>query len=267
MITKENYHQPNNRALSRSRIMDFKKSKPYFKGLHIDGTIIKEKKKAFDIGIATDNLLAQIENKDKFAVLQCDGRTKAGKEEREQAEQNGCIVLNQTEYETILGMAISVEETDAYRELKAKFKMQQVLCYKMDLGPHFDYLVAMPDYLLIEGNKARVWDLKTAAELEEKMYYFHAMRYWYFQQMGITKFLIEKLHPEVTEFEFGHIVVEKTKDIWNVDTFFLDYDRVEQEKNNIISKILPEIALEREFRAYNPSLSTAKTIGSIMQDF
>lgn len=265
-ITNENYHQFGNRALSRSKITDFLKSKAYFKAKHLDGTIIEEKKKAWDIGNGVDELLAQIEQKNKFIVCNADGRTKAGKEEKARIMASGYIILSDTEYEQILGLACAVEATDAYKELERLFNKNEVLQVDMPLGEHFDKLIAMPDFLYIDGTHARCWDLKTAMTIDERKYYFHCVEYGYFKQMAVIKAILEKTNPEITSWEFGHITVEKTKNIWNVQTFLLDGERIELEKNLLLDNILPQIAAEREFKAYNPSLSTAIAIGGTTED-
>lgn len=262
IITNENYHQFGNKALSRSKISDFLKSKPYFKAKHIDGTIIEEPKKAWDIGNGVDALLAQIDNKHKFIVCNVDRRTKAGKEEYEKMQQSGSIILNDNEYEQIMGMALAVEATDAYKEIiSQQFKKQEVLQMPWNGGKHFDSIVAMPDYIKIDNGTARIWDLKTAMTIDERKYYYHCVEYGYFLQMAVMKLILD--YPIITNWEFGHIVVEKTKNIWNVQTFILDSERIEMEKQNLVDNILPMIAAETEFKPYNPSLSSAIAIGSI----
>lgn len=220
MLTPSNYHSLNNGALSRSKLKDYATCPQYFYRKHISGEIAKEDKPAFKIGSGVDDLCAQDILSKEYVCFEGDRRTKEGKTEYAMLESSGKTILSKSDYEQIMGLSCAIQETTAYQQLK-DHQRQTLLQIPMDLGKHFQILAAMPDYMLIKDRHAILTDLKTSKTINPRAYFFHCRDYWYFEQFAIETIILKELDLADT-FEYRHITVEKTKDIWNVATFKFD---------------------------------------------
>jgi len=189
-VTQQNYFDLNNKVLTRSKAKDFTIDKNYFYKKHITGEIIQEPKKAFMVGSVVDELLTLLDNKNKYAVVEGDGRTKAVKEEKLAMEEKGFTVMSADDYENIMSMVIAVEETDAYKKIIADgYVKQGILQAEMDLGEHFSSLASMIDFYKIDGNKCTIVDLKTTQDIDPLRYHYNAIKFWYYKQMAINTWL------------------------------------------------------------------------------
>lgn len=266
-VTPATYFDLNNRVLTRSKIKDFYIDKNYFFRKHIKGEVEKEAKKAFLIGSVVDELITMLDQKNKYAVVAGDGRTKAVKDERAYMEAQGYTVISECDYETIMNISIAVEETDAYKKLIADgYVKQGILQHEISIGDHFDSIASMIDFYKIEGNKCTIVDLKTTQDIDPIRYHFKAISYWYYKQMSINTLLFNYCHPEVTEFEYYNLVVDKTKDIYHTRVFKLANSRVEMELKEL-QDIIMQIAAEKEFKKYNPSFDNAILIGESQETY
>lgn len=265
-LTKDNYFSINT-SITNSKITDFLICKDYFKRKHIDGVIEPKKTKAFDIGSAVDDLLSQIDNKSKYAVVAGDGRTKEIKDMKAMYIAKGKTVLTADDYELIMSLACAVENTSAYQQImKDGFIMQHILQVPWELGERFDSIAGIPDFYKIDGTKCIIVDLKTTTDLDARKYHYNCLGYGYYRQLAFYSILLEKLNPQLTEFEYLHLAVSKIKDVYPVKLFKLADDRVKMEKNNILHDILPQIASERDFKKADASFKSPEEIGAIFED-
>ena len=267
-LTKENYFSTNNGALSSSKIKDFLRCKNYFYRKHIEGSIEQTKTKAFDIGSAVDDLLTQIGNKSRFAVVEGDGRLKAVKEEREKLENKGLTVLNSSDYQLIIDLASAVEKTSAYQFImKNNFVLQDILQVPYDFkNGLFTSLAGIPDFYRISGDTATIVDLKTTTDINPRKYHYTCEEYSYYRQIAFYGILLQKLHPEIECISYYHLSVAKQKDIYPVKLFELSQERIEMEKNLILQTILPAISSEEEFAKEDCSFATPELIGAVYSE-
>jgi hypothetical protein len=252
-LTKDNYFTPENKYLSNSKISDWLTCKNFFYRKHITHELHTDRTTAMVKGSAVDDLLTQDVIKSKYWVG--DGRTKEAKDMRDA----GFEVISETTYNEIMGMACAVEDTTAFKELK-DFTTQDILQVEDPLGPHFIGLCGIPDFYKVSGKKCTIVDLKTAANVDTVKYHYHCLDFGYYRQMAMYAFLLSSKYPEIEEFEFKHIVVEKKKDIWPVKTFTLNRERIETEEINL-ANILNDIANETEFKKQDASWENAEEIG------
>lgn len=258
-LTHDNYFTPENKYLSNSKLKDFLKCKNYFYRKHVLGTVDKTSSKALTTGSAVDELLTDIGNaiNGKYAVRQFNGTTKEGKAEKADLEAQGKTILTQAEYDEIMGIAIAVSETSAYKDL-ATHKTQSIISIDMPIGI-FPGLAGIPDWYDIKDGLCVITDLKTSRTVDEKEYYYHSKRYGYFFQQAVYQYILSVLHPEIDLFVSRHLVVNKEKDIYSVKAFVLDQDEIEREKVEL-QRLLLEVANEVEFKKEDADWKTATTL-------
>ena len=254
-LTQDNYFNCNNGYLTNSKIGDYLKCPNYFYRKHILCTVERKTTPAMRIGSTVDSLLTQDKIKELYWVG--DGRSKEAKEKKEE----GFEVINENTYQAMMDIAIAVEETDAYKELK-DFTRQDILTIDVGIGKHFMGVAGIPDFYKYDAKKrlVTVVDLKTAANLSKRKYYYHCLEYGYFRQQAIYQLLLADKFPEAKSFVSYHLVVDKTKDIYNVETYELDQDEVEYEATNLPS-LFEKIGNEKDFKKYNPSFKKAEILG------
>lgn len=260
MLTKENYFSTNNGYLTNSKIGDFLKCHEYFYKKHITGEIKEEPTSAMTAGKITDELLTTDSINSKYFVAG-DRRTKEGKEEAQEKIEEGYSIITANQYEELMSLAIAVEQTDAYKQLKDYVK-QDILSVEMDLGEHFHGIAGIPDFYKIDHltKKCKIIDLKTSNVIEPRKYYYHCLEFGYFRQLAMYSILLKAKYPEITEFEYYHLVVDKTKNINHVRTFQLaNFDvEIEIDYLNNIFKAIKEV---KEFKKYNPRFEDSQMIG------
>lgn len=264
-ITQEQYFALNNEIITRSKIMDYELCPHYFYRKHITGEITrKTTSSAFAIGGAVDDLLAQIEMSRDIVVFHGDRRTKDGKAEYAELIDDGKIVVNETQYDQIIGISSAVEETSAYKEL-SDYDKQVVLMISTDTlfgmsSKHFKNIAGLPDFIKVDHKKKHVSikDLKTAQTIEPRKYYWHCEKYGYFYQAALYTMLVRALYPGYTT-DFGHIVAEKTEP-FRVATFMISESVIEE---NIlkVSEIIKQILSDEKFTKKDISWSDAVLLG------
>lgn len=260
MITKDNYFSPNNGYLTNSKIGDFLKCHEYFYKKHISGELAVEPTSAMTTGKVVDELLTQDQITSKYFVAG-DRRTKEGKAEANEKEEQGYTIISATEYENMMALAIAVERTTAYRQLK-DFTTQEILSAEIDLGEHFHGIAGIPDFYKINPltKKCIIVDLKTSNEIEPRPYYFHCLSYGYFRQMAMYSILLRAKYPEIIEFEYYHLTVDKTKNINNVRTFQLANEDVNDEIK-YLKDCFKAVKDTKRFIKYDPKFETSQIIG------
>jgi len=264
MITKDQYFSVNNRCLTRSKIMDYQKSPEYFYKKHVLGAISQEYKDAFKQGSAVDDLLAQIDNQNRYMVCEHDGRTKEGKAERAEAEASGAIILSKEDYYLIMGLASAVEQTSAYKEL-AGYERQKLLQVDMELGQHFSTLAALPDFIKITNRHAEIVDLKTSQTISPRKYYYHARDYGYYSQFALQIIILKAL-GWIDSYSCKHLVVEKQKDIWNTEVFEFNEADIEVEMHRLLA-VISEIKHDKIFAKKDCSLASPVMLTDLSTNF
>lgn len=255
--TKEEYFTIKNRYLSNSRIGDWLKDKEYFKKRHITGEIESKKSDEFLIGSATDEWLTNSRKSFESKYICVSRRSLKN-------PPANIIELNNSQYSEVVEICESVERQDAYKELKDHQK-QQILSMTMDLGTYWVGLAGIPDYFKVDGKNGIITDLKTVEQAKNAVkYHYRCLDYRYYSQAAVYSILLKHNFKEVENIVCRHISVEKDQNhIHHVYTFILDAERIEMEKENILTNILPEIAKEKLFLPSNTSWKEARTIGGI----
>lgn len=254
ILNKNNYFSLENRAITNSRLSDWLMGKQYFKQKHIDGTLDFKRTSSMIVGSVVDDLLTQDDIKAQYIV--------GDKRLKEFKNREDVTVITQGMYDEMMGLAIAVEETSAFKQL-ATYQKQVIFQFARDLGKYFDSIAGIPDFFkleydnLPEGKKVRVSivDLKTSTTIDPWMYAKHADGLGYYRQQAFYQILItlrlmeDGIVTSIDEIEFlsRHLVVEKTKNIYNVGTFIIDQDHIDFEKDNIFA-MLDEIKVETEFK-------------------
>lgn len=260
MLTLQNYFSLNNGYLTNSKIGDFLKCPEYFYKKHITGEIERSETLALKIGKGVDELLTQDQINTAFFVKGDMRKTEAKKEAEEKAKE-GYTLLTKADYETMMALAIAVERTTAYKQLK-DFTRQEILSVEMDLGELFHGIAGIPDFYKYNPvtKKCIIVDLKTSNEIEQKPYYFHCLKYGYFRQMAMYSILLKAKYPEIRDFEYYHLVVDKTKDINHVRTFQLADGDVD-DQIEYLSNCFRAIKETKKFEKYDPRFEEAQMIG------
>lgn len=254
-LTKENYFTSCNRYLTNSKINDWLKCKNYFYRKHIACELVQPKTKAMLIGSLVDDLLTNINEAMAGKIVSGDRRLK----EFKQLEAQGVTVISVSDYDMIMGLATSVDETSAYKELR-DHTTQTIVGYDEPIGEHFVGLAGIPDWFKVDGHSCIITDLKTANTIDPRKYFFHCQEFGYFRQQAVYQMILKKLYPEIRDFVSRHIVVEKEKDINLVRTFIIPQDIIEEEKINI-QDYISEISLEKEFKKEDADWDNAVTLG------
>lgn len=238
ILNKENYFTEESRALTNSKLGDYLRCKDYFKRKHIDHTVNFKKTPAMITGSVVDELLTADYISENYIV--------GDKRLKEFKNREDVTVITQTAYDEMMGLAIAVEGTSAYRALK-DYQKQVIFQEEWDLGPHFDSIAGIPDFFKIDGDKCIIVDLKTSNTIDPWMYTKHADDLGYYRQQAFYQILIAIKYPNIKTFESRHLVVDKTKDIYNVGTFILDQEKISFEKEQIFD-LFEEVKKEREFK-------------------
>lgn len=261
MLTKENYFKPNNGFLTNSKIGDFLQCHEYFYKKHITGEIVEKKTSALNVGKVVDELLTCDEISQKYFVAG-DRRTKEGKAEAQKKIEEGYEIVSEKDYNDMFALASAVEKTTAFKQLK-NFTKQEIIAVKMDLGEHFQGIAGTPDFYKISSatKKCTIVDLKTSQVIEPYPYHKHCEKYGYYRQMAMYSILLKAKYPEITNFEYYHLVVDKTKNINHVRTFQLANADV-NDQIEYLKSCFKAVKNTKNFEKYDPTFEDAVMIGS-----
>lgn len=230
MLNIKDYFKLNNGYLTRTKLQDFRLSPDYCYRKHIEGSIKGKAKDCFNIGSATDLMLAQIENKQKFHVFEGNLRTKAGREEKQALLDSGKIVLKQSDYELIMSLVIAVESTEAYQHLNTYPRQVLLQCEHPFANNSFHGLAALPDFAKITTDSADICDLKTTtgfATWNDRKWRYKCQDLGYFLQFALQTIILQK--RGIKNFTYKHLVVDKTENINNVYAILIDPQFIEDE--------------------------------------
>jgi hypothetical protein len=163
-------------------------------------------------------------------------------------------------------MAKSLIDQPAFKDM-VDHETQKIIYMDMPIGEHFTGLAAIPDWIKIKGNTCIITDLKTAFDADDRKYHYKCLDFGYYRQFAVMKIIINKLYPEVKEYLFRHLVVEKDKDgIFAPSAFYLSNEQVENNVNLILDNIIPAITNEKEFLPKIVDWKNAITIGEFDND-
>lgn len=261
MLTKDNYFKINNGYLTNSKIGDFLQCPNYFYRKHITGEIEREETAALTVGKAVDELLTADELSSKYFIAG-DRRTKEGKAQALEMAEKGFKIISKKEYDSLMALAIAVEETDAFKQLK-DFTRQEIITLENEIGPHFKGVAGIPDFYKIEDRECIIVDLKTTRNIKSRAYTGLCWEYGYFRQMAMYTLLLGNKYPDVQSFKYYHLIVDKTEHINHVRVRRLSELDVAREIGTI-GEVVETIKGLKEFKKYNPKFEDAELIGSII---
>lgn len=254
-LTLENYFTPENKYLSNSKIGDYLKSPNYFYRKHILHEIEQKTSNALVLGSGVDYLLAQNDNKPEYRVV-----------ERRNLKNppEGYIELNQAQYDEIFEIADAVANNDVFKDIDKTFAKQLLLTMDMPLG-NFVGLCGLPDYILVKDNEIIIVDLKTSRTTDPRKYYWHCKEFGYFRQQAFYQHLaIDKYGlKRVSSY---HLVVEKTKDIYDVKFFKIDQKEIDREAR-VLQKAIDEIKERTDWSRPNLKWSNAIKLSNPGESF
>lgn len=258
-LTLQNYFTAENKYLSNSKIGDYLKSPNYFYRKHILHEIEPKTSAALVLGSGVDYLLAQNDNKPEYRVV-----------ERRNLKNppTDYIEINQSQYDEIFDIANAVAETEVFKEIDKTFLKQELLTTDMPIG-QFVGLCGLPDYIKVTDDEIIIIDLKTSRTTDTRKYYYHCQEYGYYRQQALYQWLaLEKYgNKKISSY---HLVVEKTKDIYDVKLFLLDQREIDMATDNMWRAVndiknrtdysRPNLTWNDAIKLTNPNLSFEESI-------
>ena len=238
MLKQEDYFKLNSGYLTRSKIQDFRLSPEYFHKKHILGTIKGEDKDCFRIGSATDDLLAQMDNKNNYVITDREFRSNVDKAWKADQQAQGKIVVKQAEYEKIMALAIAVESTDAYQSLNSYPRQVLLQCEWPFENKLFQGLAALPDFAKITNDSADLCDLKTTTGLpifNGQKWRYKCQDMGYFLQFALQTIILQR--QGIKNFTYRHLIVDKTENINNVYAVMIHPQFIEDEIPDLLDTI------------------------------
>jgi len=253
-LTLENYFTAENKYLSNSKIGDYLKSPNYFFRKHILHEIEPKTSAALVLGSGVDYLLAQNDKKPDYRVV-----------ERRNLKNppTDYIELNQSQYDEIFEIANAVANNDVFKEIDKTFEKQVLLVTENKIG-QFEGLCGLPDYIKVTDDEIIIIDLKTSRTTDPRKYYYHCKEYGYFRQQAFYQHLALSNYG-LKRIKSYHLVVEKTKDIYDVKLFLLDQKEINREAEEMFRTIKeisnrtdysrPNLTWKDAIKLTNPNLS------------
>lgn len=202
-ITNNSYHY--SEGISRSMLMDFKRSPYHYWHAHLSGIKPNEETTpAMNIGSAVHTLVLEPNLwEDEFHVItqQTRPRKDTAPWQKVIEEADGKIILTPEEHFKALSMANSIQSDDAIMSLLQDCKIEQSIYFNhKKTGIQCK---VRPD----AWSNGLVFDIKTSADASYKSFQSSCANYGYFIQAAMIKQALESLDIEFIEFVF--IVVEK----------------------------------------------------------
>jgi hypothetical protein len=179
----------------------------------------------------------------------------------------GITELTQAQYDDIVEMARVLMEQPFYQEIK-DYRKQEIIKYDINIGEHFCGLAAIPDFFKIENGVCDIVDLKTAADADERKYFYKCLDFGYFRQFAVMTIILSHNLPEIKEFNYWHYVVEKNTS----DNLFIPFlyrlanERVDWHIKEVNELIIPAIKSEKEFKQVEVSRDSAILIGGLNEE-
>lgn len=260
-LTSKNYYDKGTHALSNSRIKDYSTCPRYFYNKHIACTIQDDPKDAFIFGGIVDKLLSGEDFDKKYEVAE-GVRTKKLKES---AAERGVTLLTPADYKEIFEVADAVAVTDAFKYIDSKSEKQVILQIPYEINEHFDSLTGRPDFCWVEDGVCYIIDLKTAATVDHKKYFYQALGFKYQQQLAMYEMLMDSLHKDIKSFRSFNLVVAKQKNVYGVELFEYPRTIINDAKLELLDTI-DKIANDKSFAKYNPSFTSPIIFGDFSND-
>lgn len=238
MLKQEDYFKTNNGYLTRSKISDFRLSPNYFYRKHILGEIKDKDKDCYRIGSATDDILAQIANKNNYHIFDGDFRSKENRQMKADLEAQGKIVVKEAEYQQIMALAIAVESTEAYQHLNTYPRQVLLQCELAFANASFHGLAALPDFAKITNDSADLCDLKTTTGLpifNGQKWRYKCQDMGYFSQFALQTIILQR--QGIKNFTYRHLIVDKTENINNVYAVMIHPQFIEDEIPDLLDTI------------------------------
>jgi hypothetical protein len=253
-LTHELYHTIKNRYLTRSRIGDYNKCPRYFYDRHVTGEKEQKDKDCFKIGSAVDAWLTR--GKEAFM------REFVAVERRNlKNPPKDYTELTPAQFEEIVSMCEVIERQPAFHDL-SDHKAQQIITWDTPVGEHFIGLAAMPDWIIFDDDTCIITDLKTSTNTSKEKYHYKCEDFGYYNQFALMQLIIEKTRPEIKDFTFRHLIIDKDPDVNTPHAFYLDNERINHAKRELTGLTLPRIAKDTEFLPKLVSWDDAETVGA-----
>jgi hypothetical protein len=250
-LTTKNYFTPENKFVTASRIKDYKLDHYYFWQKHIKGIIKEEPTRAMIIGSAVDEWLTVSQNSFKKKYIAVTRRNLKNPPEK-------YVELTMSEYNMVVKLCERIETQQAFKDLKDYTAQEILSCDKLGLAGIADWYFYNKD-----TKTCIIVDLKTAKTINPYKYNFQALDLGYFLSQACYQLLLKAKYPDIQGFESRHLTIEKdNKEIFKVQTFILDQERIEGEKESIMD-ILHEIKTRKTWEPTNVKWEDSIPIGKI----
>ena len=248
-INNNNYYELNNKGLSQSKIKAYDVCPNYMYRLYISGGLQRGSNKNFMVGSEVDSILTEMDKFQNTIIAPYkDFRTKEAREWKLDQEALGKTVVKEDEYENIMAIAISVQDTSIWKDIEKNFITQDILIKPDDtLGEHFNCLYGKPDAYRIDKNGVcTLLDLKTSMTIDRKKFFYRANDLGYFKQLWMYSELLMYKYPEIKTFEYRFVVAEKSEP-YHVKLFTVPSIYVTQSEAGMLETI-DKIADDKEFK-------------------
>jgi hypothetical protein len=218
--------------------------------LYISGDLELGSNKNFMVGSAVDGILTEMDKFENIIIAPYDDfLIKKAREWKAEQEDLGKTVVKESEYENIMAIAVAVQETSIWKDIEKNYTMQDIIIKPdKDLGKHFDCLYGKVDAYKIEGDTCILLDLKTAADIEKRKFFYKAKDFGYFKQLWMYTELLKYKYPKIKRFEYYFVVAEKSEPyhvaLFKIPNNFIS--RCEEDMIETIDKISKDTKLEKK---------------------
>lgn len=212
-LTLDNYYTSKNKALTRSKTEDFKKSKEYFYKKHIAHTLTTKPSGPMKIGSTIDDLLSGQPLKYQQKVLKRDHP-----ELWQQQKENPDSVMTERELDTALSIAEHAKAQpfyEWYERKGAKFQVILEADYHSPAAEKPIHIAGVADIITEDGDTLYIDDFKYTADSNNKSlrsWYYKCKDSGYFRQLGLYKEMAKVLYPKAKRIVCRHIVMSRTMD-------------------------------------------------------
>lgn len=258
MINDSNYYAVNNRGLSQSKIKMYKLDPNYMYRSCISGELVRDDTEAFKIGREVDSILTEMDKSQNTVIntMWPDFKTKAAREWKANLMAQGKTVVSQKEYDKIMATAIAVQSTTIWKHIEKTCTFQKILTLKKTVGQYFDMLYGKPDAFSIDKDGiCDLYDLKTAATIDEKKFFYKAKDYGYFSQFCFYTHLLSNNYPQIKCFRYWFVVAEKSEP-YRVKLFKVPVRLVDKQWHEL-DELITDISIDKTFAKPDVSFDTA----------
>ena len=245
-IDKTNYFSQDNRALHQSAAKDYFLCPNYFYRKNVLHTVEQKESKAFDIGHAVDDILTETDSVDNYAVMEdmldengkkINGNCKPVQDYKKALLASGKKVLTRPEFDAIINIADAIYRTTAYKEIFKTHNRQEIIQMPIDLGEHFDCIVAKIDFFEITADGVcRLNDMKTTRSIDDTKFWYSCKEWGYFFQLFVYSLALKYKYPEIKSFTYS-ILAGETSEPYRVKYFKIPNQYIEQEADRYLYAI------------------------------